>query len=331
LILGRLIEYSQVLERGHVERSKRPNYIPVLEYDGILPHRADNQESGRSKTREELLAEERDYKRRRMSYRGKKMKRNPTEILRDIIDEHMEDIKQAGGVDCLVEAPGEITQDMLKTNFNGGAHQGNFYPTSSSYDKAVLGSRLPGRENSPHTDSFGRVSSSGHDTRDSYGNIRYENSRHQYQSASEYEKGGIRESKSAMDRGYSDQHENDTHKRNPNDQSKYGHKYKKNVSDYHSQSSDRSTWSKQTPKSSEREYGVMPGNRSNDRTRTNQNRHGSMPVNKYQFSDRYDPQSRYSDEDPPTSMCYDASDGKHELCHDEIRHRDHIRKRDHNH
>jgi hypothetical protein len=37
-------------------------------------------ESGRSKTREELLAEERDYKRRRMSYRGKKMKRNPTEV-----------------------------------------------------------------------------------------------------------------------------------------------------------------------------------------------------------------------------------------------------------
>jgi hypothetical protein len=29
-------------------------------------------ESGRSKTREEVLAEERDYKRRRMSYHGKK-------------------------------------------------------------------------------------------------------------------------------------------------------------------------------------------------------------------------------------------------------------------
>uniref|UniRef100_A0ACD5U9B7 Uncharacterized protein n=5 Tax=Avena sativa TaxID=4498 RepID=A0ACD5U9B7_AVESA len=326
-----LLEYSQVLERGHVERSKRPNYRPVLEYDGILPRQADNQESGRSKTREELLAEERDYKRRRMSYRGKKMKRNPTEILRDIIDEHMEDIKQAGGVDCPAEAPGELTQDMLKTNFDGGAYQGIFYPTSSSYDKAVLGSRLPSRENSPHTDSFGRVLSRGHDTRDSYGNIRYENNRHHYQNASEYEKGEIRESKSGMDRGYSDQHENDTHKRNPNDQSKYGHKYKKNISDYHSESNDRSTWSKQTPKSSEREYGDMSsGNRSNDRTRTNQNRR-SMPVNKGQFSDRYDPQSRYSDEDPPTSMCYDVSDGKHELCLEEIHPRDHRRKRDHNH
>jgi len=37
-------------------------------------------ESGRAKTREELLAEERDYKRRRASYRGKKVNRNPTEV-----------------------------------------------------------------------------------------------------------------------------------------------------------------------------------------------------------------------------------------------------------
>ncbi|CAM0905059.1 unnamed protein product [Alopecurus aequalis] len=327
-----LFEYSQVLQRGHDERSKRPNYRPILEYDGILSRRADNQESGRSKTRDELLAEERDYKRRRMSYRGKKMKRNPTEILRDIIDEHMEDIKQAGGVDCLAEAPGEIAQNMLKTNSHGGAHQGSFYPTSSTCDKAVLGFQLPSCENSPHTDSFGRVSSRGHDTRDSCRNIRYENSRHQYQNASEHEKGGIRESESAMSRGYSDQHENDTHTRNTNDQSKYGHKYKKNVSDYRSESNDHSTWSKRTPKSSEKEYGGMSGNRSNDRTRTNQNQHRSMPVNKDQFSDRYDPQSRYSDEDPPTSMCYDVSDGKHEIYHDEIHPREHhVRKRDHNH
>jgi hypothetical protein len=43
LIIGRLLEYSQVLELGNVERSKRPNYRAVLEYDGILQHRADNQ------------------------------------------------------------------------------------------------------------------------------------------------------------------------------------------------------------------------------------------------------------------------------------------------
>lgn len=37
-------------------------------------------EMNRAKTREELLAEERDYKRRRMSYRGKKQKRTTLQV-----------------------------------------------------------------------------------------------------------------------------------------------------------------------------------------------------------------------------------------------------------
>ncbi|KAH8480911.1 hypothetical protein H0E87_030972 [Populus deltoides] len=57
-----------------------------------------NQESNKSKTREELLAEERDYKRRRMSYRGKKLKRTTLQVMRDIIDGYMEEIKLAGGI-----------------------------------------------------------------------------------------------------------------------------------------------------------------------------------------------------------------------------------------
>lgn len=311
-----LLEYSQIVKQGCDERSKRSNYRAVLDYDGILPRQMDNQESDRSKTREELLAEERDYKRRRMSYRGKKMKRNPTEILRDIIDEHMAEIKQSGLVDCLGEAPGDNAQNVLKTNSYGGAYQG------SSCDKSVLGSQLPSRENSPHT------ASRSHDTRDSHRNIRYENSGQHHQNVSDHEKGGIRESESAVNRGYSDRHDY-THKRNTNDQRKYGNEYKKNIPDYHSESSDRSAWSTRTPKSSEREYGGMPGDKSNDRARTTQNRHRSMPGNKDQFSDRYDPQSRYSDEDPPTSMCYDVSEGKHETYHDATHPREHhIRKRD---
>lgn len=43
-------------------------------------------ESARAKTREELLAEERDYKRRRTSYRGKKVNRNPTEVHVKVVD-----------------------------------------------------------------------------------------------------------------------------------------------------------------------------------------------------------------------------------------------------
>lgn len=239
-----LLEYSQVLQRGHEERCKRPNYRAVLEYDGILSRRVDNQESGRSKTREELLAEEQDYKRRRMSYRGKKMKRNPTEILRDIIDEHMEEIKQAGGVDCFEEAPGDIAKDMLTSNSHEGAYQGSFYPTGSSCDKAFLGSRLPGGENTPFTDSFGRFSARSHDTRDSYGNMRYGHRGHHCQNASGQEKGGTKESESAMYQGYSDQQEKDAYKRNTNDDRK---------SDYHSESSGRSARSTRKPRSSERE------------------------------------------------------------------------------
>uniref|UniRef100_A0A0E0P7P1 Uncharacterized protein n=1 Tax=Oryza rufipogon TaxID=4529 RepID=A0A0E0P7P1_ORYRU len=128
-----LLEYSKALERGREERSKRPNYRAVLEYDGIISRRVDSQEFGRVKTREELLAEERDYKRRRTSYRGKKAKRNPKEILRDIIDEHMEEIKQAGGIGCHLDVPGDIAQSVLKNSPHDGTYQGSFNPTSSSY------------------------------------------------------------------------------------------------------------------------------------------------------------------------------------------------------
>ncbi|BAF14439.2 Os04g0349300 [Oryza sativa Japonica Group] len=38
-----LLEYSKALERGREERSKRPNYRAVLEYDGIISRRVDSQ------------------------------------------------------------------------------------------------------------------------------------------------------------------------------------------------------------------------------------------------------------------------------------------------
>ncbi|KAF0893865.1 hypothetical protein E2562_031402 [Oryza meyeriana var. granulata] len=171
-----LLEYSQALERGHEERSKRPNYRAVLEYDGILSRRVDSQESDRAKTREELLAEERDYKRRRMSYRGKKVKRNPKEILRDIIDEHMEEINHAGGIGCLLDVPRDILQSKLKNSPQEGTYQGSFDPTSSSY-----------------------VSSRNHGTRDSYKDLRNGSHQHQYQKVSDHENRRIKDSESTVD------------------------------------------------------------------------------------------------------------------------------------
>lgn len=187
-----LLEYSQALERGILERSNRPNYRAILEYDGILSRRVENKESARAKTKEELLAEERDYKRRRTSYRGKKVNRNPTEILRDIIDEHMEEIRQAGGIGYLVEAPADIAWNELKGNSHSGAYHGSYdFTSSSSHDKTALASRSSNCDNSCCAESLGRFSSRSSDTRDSYNNSRCETHRNHYQYISEKEMGGI--------------------------------------------------------------------------------------------------------------------------------------------
>ncbi|KAK3029927.1 hypothetical protein RJ639_039787 [Escallonia herrerae] len=97
----RFAEHSFVSKRADEERKTRSNYRPLLEHDGLFWQRARNQETNKLKSREELLAEERDYKRRRMSYRGKKMKRTTTQVMKDIIDEYMDEINQADGSGCL--------------------------------------------------------------------------------------------------------------------------------------------------------------------------------------------------------------------------------------
>ncbi|KAI7733495.1 hypothetical protein M8C21_023793 [Ambrosia artemisiifolia] len=90
----RVQEHEYISKAADEERKNRPNYKPIIEHDGVLWQRGGNQDSNKNKSQEELLAEERDYKRRRMSYRGKKMKRSTTQM-RDIIDEYMEEIKHA--------------------------------------------------------------------------------------------------------------------------------------------------------------------------------------------------------------------------------------------
>lgn len=110
-------EHENLSMRAIEERGKRPDYRAILEHDGLLWQRSHNLDSSKKKTREELLAEERDYKRRRMSYRGKKVKRSKTLVMRDIIEEHMEEIKLAGGIGCFVK---------------GGANTEMFLPGSTS-------------------------------------------------------------------------------------------------------------------------------------------------------------------------------------------------------
>ncbi|GMH10366.1 hypothetical protein Nepgr_012207 [Nepenthes gracilis] len=125
----RAAEHAYWSKKADEERQKHPNYRPLLEHDGLPSQSSSDQETtNRIKTREELLAEERDYKRRRMSYRGKKLKRTTKEVMRDIIVHQMEAIKQAGGIGCFAKGDqgggsfpseslagyGNITHDKLR-------------------------------------------------------------------------------------------------------------------------------------------------------------------------------------------------------------------------
>ncbi|XVE90069.1 hypothetical protein DITRI_Ditri20bG0047400 [Diplodiscus trichospermus] len=103
----RMAEHTYISERADVERKKRPNYRPIIDHDGLPRQAPSNEERNRTKTREEILAEERDYKRRRMSYRGKKLKRTALEVMRDIIEDYTEEIKKAGGIGCFVKGAEE--------------------------------------------------------------------------------------------------------------------------------------------------------------------------------------------------------------------------------
>ncbi|CAL0321047.1 unnamed protein product [Lupinus luteus] len=93
----RASEHYYLSERANEERKKRADFRPLIDHDGLHGQQSSNQETSREKTREELLAEERDYKRRRMSYRGKKMKTSAVQVMRDVIEEYMERITQVGG------------------------------------------------------------------------------------------------------------------------------------------------------------------------------------------------------------------------------------------
>ncbi|KAJ9546027.1 hypothetical protein OSB04_025734 [Centaurea solstitialis] len=111
----RVQEHQYISKKAEEERRKRPDYRPIIEHDGVLWQRGESCrircdakncafmaglftqdfDANKNKSREELLAEERDYKRRRMSYRGKKMKRSTTQVMKGIIDEYMDEIKHA--------------------------------------------------------------------------------------------------------------------------------------------------------------------------------------------------------------------------------------------
>ncbi|KAJ4898546.1 U11/U12 small nuclear ribonucleoprotein 48 kDa protein [Raphanus sativus] len=96
----RVAEHGVMTAKADEERKARPNYRPIIDHDGLPRQCSSNQDMNKMKTREELIAEERDYKRRRLSYRGKKVKRTPRQVLRDMIEGFTEEVKLAGGIGC---------------------------------------------------------------------------------------------------------------------------------------------------------------------------------------------------------------------------------------
>ncbi|KAE9451234.1 hypothetical protein C3L33_16870, partial [Rhododendron williamsianum] len=109
-----MAEHANFSKWADEERQKRSNYRPLLDHDGLSWQQPRNQDMNKTKTREELLAEERDYKRRRMSYRGKKLKRSTTQVMRDIIEKYVDDITQAGGIGCLVKGADEAGKSITE-------------------------------------------------------------------------------------------------------------------------------------------------------------------------------------------------------------------------
>ena len=110
-----LVEHENAVRKATEERKRRSDYKPILEQDGLIWQHYSYQGTKREKTREESLAEVRDYKRQQMSYCGKKVKRTPTQVLQDIVEGHMEEIMIAGGIGCFVKGIFEIPQKATQS------------------------------------------------------------------------------------------------------------------------------------------------------------------------------------------------------------------------
>lgn len=171
----RSVEHAHLSMKADEERRKRLDYRPLIEHDGLPLQRQHDEESNKAKTREEILAEERDYKRRRMSYRGKKLKRTTKEVMRDIIEEYMEAITRAGGIGCLTKedegpistfktyAAHDSTNFKLNDRIRSGQYDGRGKMAQNDHGfedgKAIDAS--PSRYNQQEIHSHGRFEDQG--------------------------------------------------------------------------------------------------------------------------------------------------------------------------
>ncbi|KAM7532147.1 hypothetical protein LguiB_035557 [Lonicera macranthoides] len=266
----RMAEHSYVSKKADEERQKRSNYRPIVEHDGLLWQRARNQETNKMKSREELLAEERDYKRRRMSYRGKKMKRSTTQVMREIIEEFMEEIKQAGGSGCLPKGAEEAGMLASKT---------------SSFHDSSTDSELK-RSESPH--GYKKHIVSNNSTKSTRFKEESPEDEKRHRQDSHKQNAHIEDQIGERNR-----HVREYYSRSPDRQRIY---------DRTSEQDDAEMSRKHFPKSSNRSHSRSRGHNSHRRYQVDQNveekdtrrrsrqrYHRSDSVTRHEFEDRYDP------------------------------------------
>ncbi|KAE8653576.1 hypothetical protein Csa_007146 [Cucumis sativus] len=135
----RVSEYNYISQRACEERKRCCNYRPIIEHDGLPKKQSHNEDANKTKTREELLAEERDYKRRRMSYRGKKAKRStlqgPEE--RGIKSEQPSDHNLTRNIIADVHTRGS------NGSYGDARHSSGHSKKQSNYDSRYLASEKP--------------------------------------------------------------------------------------------------------------------------------------------------------------------------------------------
>ncbi|XP_031267834.1 U11/U12 small nuclear ribonucleoprotein 48 kDa protein-like isoform X2 [Pistacia vera] len=115
-----MAEHAYVSNRANEERKKRPSYRPIIEHDVLPKKQSSNQEQVRIRRKRIYWLKKEITNAEECHIVGKKLKRTTLKVMRDIIEEHMDEIKQAGGISCFVKGDEEVGMDaFIKTPCTG--------------------------------------------------------------------------------------------------------------------------------------------------------------------------------------------------------------------
>lgn len=217
------------------------------------------------------------------------------QVLRDIIQDHMEEIKQAGGIGCYVKAATDTEHNPVEphpqygTTHFSGLHN-NLYDLQET------------NRESPSYRKLLNVDASRHGTSESY-HMRNSNQKSRYEKyeygddldRSRHDKGKTYDSESSVThRSNFHLHDRKTQQKKQNDE--HGYRYERDDSDYYSRKKDHNTRSTLTSRSLKRGYDYVSEDACKERSRTHERRR-SESVTQDAFGDRYDPIISHEDYD----------------------------------